>query len=135
MNISEKIFYLRTAASCSQEALADALGVSRQTVSKWELGNALPDTDRIIAMSRFFKVSTDFLLIEEYGLESLSGLDRIAIRFANSANCMKEIADELVAIAGDGKIDKNERERLNALKGTIEGIEAAVKEVKKLIEV
>lgn len=62
MNISEKILKLRTEAGLSQEALAEKLGVSRQSVSKWESGAALPDTDKIIAMSDLFKVSTDYLL-------------------------------------------------------------------------
>lgn len=62
MNISEKILKLRTEAGLSQEALAEKLGVSRQSVSKWESGSALPDTDKIVAMSELFKVSTDFLL-------------------------------------------------------------------------
>ncbi len=65
MNISEKILKLRTEAGLSQEALAEKLGVSRQSVSKWESGTALPDTDKIIAMSELFKVSTDFLLKED----------------------------------------------------------------------
>ena len=62
MNIAEKLLKLRTEAGLSQEALAEKLGVSRQSVSKWESGSALPDTDKIIAMSELFKVSTDYLL-------------------------------------------------------------------------
>ena len=62
MNISEKIISLRKEKGLSQEAFAEALGVSRQSVSKWESGAALPDTDKIIAMSELFGVSTDYLL-------------------------------------------------------------------------
>ncbi len=62
MTISEKIITLRKEKGLSQEAFAEALGVSRQSVSKWESGNALPDTDKIIAMSELFGVSTDYLL-------------------------------------------------------------------------
>ena len=62
MNLSEKIISLRKEKGLSQEAFAEALGVSRQSVSKWESGAALPDTDKIIAMSELFGVSTDFLL-------------------------------------------------------------------------
>ena len=62
MNISDKILKLRKEKGMSQEALAEALGVSRQSVSKWESGAALPDTDKIIAMSELFGVSTDYIL-------------------------------------------------------------------------
>ena len=62
MTISEKISNLRKEKGLSQEAFAEALGVSRQSVSKWESGSALPDTDKIIAMSELFGVSTDYLL-------------------------------------------------------------------------
>ena len=53
--------------SISQEELADKIGVSRQAVSKWESEQAVPDLDRIIILSEFFEVTTDFLL---KGIES-----------------------------------------------------------------
>lgn len=65
MNISEKIFDLRKKSGLSQEALAEKLGVSRQSVSKWESGGAIPDIDKVIAMSALFGVSTDFILIDD----------------------------------------------------------------------
>lgn len=65
MTIADKISRLRKEKGLSQEAFAEALGVSRQSVSKWESGSALPDTDKIIAMSELFGVSTDFILKED----------------------------------------------------------------------
>ena len=65
MTISEKISNLRKEKGLSQETFAEALGVSRQSVSKWESGSALPDTDKIIAMSELFGVSTDYLLKDD----------------------------------------------------------------------
>ncbi|MBE6820820.1 MAG: helix-turn-helix domain-containing protein [Ruminococcaceae bacterium] len=65
MNISEKILKLRKEKGLSQEAFAEKLGVSRQSVSKWESSGALPDIDKIIAMSELFGVSTDYLLKDE----------------------------------------------------------------------
>ncbi len=65
MNIADKISKLRKEKGLSQEAFAEALGVSRQSVSKWESGTALPDTDKIIAMSKLFGVSTDYILKDE----------------------------------------------------------------------
>ena len=46
----------------SQEGLADQLGVSRQAVSKWESEQSMPDLDKIISMSDYFEVTTDYLL-------------------------------------------------------------------------
>ncbi|MBQ2847621.1 MAG: helix-turn-helix domain-containing protein [Clostridia bacterium] len=65
MSISDKIIKLRKEKGLSQETLAEALGVSRQSVSKWETDGALPDTDKIIAMSELFGVSTDYLLKDD----------------------------------------------------------------------
>lgn len=62
MNIYERIQYLRKSHNLSQEQLADRLGVSRQAVSKWESRQSLPDIDKIIAISRYFSVSCDWLL-------------------------------------------------------------------------
>ena len=69
MDISEKIQILRKAKGISQEQLADALGVSRQAVSKWESSQSLPDLDKVMALSDYFEVSTDYLLkdVEEIG--------------------------------------------------------------------
>lgn len=65
MTLSEKILMLRKQKGWSQEELAERLGVSRQSVSKWESGNSLPDLNRILDLSRLFEVTTDFLLKDE----------------------------------------------------------------------
>lgn len=62
MTLGEKLARLRKARGMSQEQLAAALGVSRQAVSKWELGEAVPDVSRVVAMSELFGVTTDYLL-------------------------------------------------------------------------
>lgn len=62
MNLSDRIQYLRKARGISQEGLADQLGVSRQAVSKWESEQSMPDLDKIIFMSDYFDVTTDYLL-------------------------------------------------------------------------
>ena len=67
MALSEKIFTLRKQKGLSQEQLGEALGVSRQAVSKWESGQSLPDLDKLLALSRYFEVSTDSLLTDEEG--------------------------------------------------------------------
>ena len=62
MNLSDRIQYLRKVRGISQEGLADQLGVSRQAVSKWEGEQSMPDLDKIISMSDYFEVTTDYLL-------------------------------------------------------------------------
>lgn len=64
MKLNEKILYYRKAAKLSQEELADRVGVSRQAVSKWELGESTPDVDKLLSLARAFGVTTDELLSE-----------------------------------------------------------------------
>ena len=70
MILAEKIMQLRKKAGWSQEELAEQLGVTRQSVSKWEGAQSLPDLEKILQMSRLFGVSTDFLLNDELEAES-----------------------------------------------------------------
>ncbi len=65
MNLSEKISYCRKKAGMSQLDLADALGVSRQAVSKWETGESNPDVTKLPQMAALFGVTTDYLLSDE----------------------------------------------------------------------
>ena len=64
MKLHEKIHYYRTIAKLSQEDLAALVGVSRQAVSKWELGEATPEVSKLMALARSFGVTTDELLSE-----------------------------------------------------------------------
>ena len=65
MLLSEKIMSLRKRNGWSQEELAQQLGVSRQSVSKWESMASMPDIQKIMTMSELFGVSTDYLLKDE----------------------------------------------------------------------
>ncbi len=62
MNLAEKITSLRKQKGWSQEELASQLGISRQSISKWESGSSIPDIENIIFLSKIFGVSTDYLL-------------------------------------------------------------------------
>ncbi|MGM9662349.1 MAG: helix-turn-helix domain-containing protein [Oscillospiraceae bacterium] len=66
MTFSEKLLRLRRQAGLSQEELAERLQVSRQAISRWELGTALPDAPNLLALSKLFAVSTDYLLRDEW---------------------------------------------------------------------
>lgn len=65
MILADKIILLRKKAGWSQEELAEQLSVSRQSVSKWEGAQSIPDMEKIVQMSRLFGVSTDYLLKDE----------------------------------------------------------------------
>ena len=64
--LGDKIHQLRKVKGLSQEELASQLTVSRQAISKWELGESVPDTENVVQLSKLFGVSTDFLLNDEY---------------------------------------------------------------------
>lgn len=65
MILADKIIKLRKQFGWSQEELAEKMNVSRQSVSKWESTNSIPDLNRIILLAEIFAVSTDFLLKDE----------------------------------------------------------------------
>jgi len=54
MELSEKLYSLRKKSGLSQEQLAEQLGVSRQAISKWESGQSVPESEKLIAISNFF---------------------------------------------------------------------------------
>jgi len=64
MIIGAKIAACRKRAGMSQEKLANELNISRQAVSRWETGEAVPDTEKVIQLSRIFHVTTDYLLLD-----------------------------------------------------------------------
>lgn len=67
MTIGERIAALRRGRNLSQEALGEALGVSRQAISKWEADTSLPEVDKLVALSRMFGVTVGELLGVEEG--------------------------------------------------------------------
>ncbi len=78
MTLGEKIYSLRMREGLSQEAFGEKLGVSRQSVSKWETDQSVPELDKIVMISELFAVSTDYLLkesAEEQQMEHRKSLD------------------------------------------------------------
>lgn len=65
MTIGEKISRMRKEYNYTQEQLADILGVSRQSVSKWESDIAYPETEKLIELGRLFECSMDYLLMDD----------------------------------------------------------------------
>lgn len=81
MNFPEKLQKLRKERGWSQEELANRITVSRQAVSKWELGTAVPDTDNIVQLSELFGVTTDYLIKD--GLDCDEDIPAVARTAAN----------------------------------------------------
>lgn len=65
MEFNNKLYELRKQKGLSQEELANRLNVSRQTVSKWEVGDSTPDMEKLIAMSDLFGISLDELILNK----------------------------------------------------------------------
>ena len=92
MILADKIIDERKKNGWSQEELADKLGVSRQSVSKWEGAQSVPDLQRILDMSKLFGVSTDYLLkddaearpVSEASEDTDSAMRRVSMEEANA---------------------------------------------------
>ena len=66
MKLQDKIIMHRKLNGWSQEDFAEKLNISRQAISRWENGTALPDAQNILQISKLFHVTTDYLLNEDY---------------------------------------------------------------------
>ena len=66
MTFGEKLYRLRKEKGWTQERLAEQIGVSRQALSKWESGSAVPDAVNILRLSKLFAVSADYLLDDAF---------------------------------------------------------------------
>lgn len=65
MEFNNKLYQLRKQKGLSQEELANRLNVSRQTVSKWEVGDSTPDMEKLVAISDLFEISLDELVVDK----------------------------------------------------------------------
>lgn len=103
MNISEKILSLRKAHNLTQEQLAEQINVSRQSVSKWESGQAVPEIDKLTALSQVFHVTTDYLLkpseVDELTLKA-EMLERQQQELIN--DCQKKKAAQFILLSCAG---------------------------------
>lgn len=81
MTIGEKIAHLRTEMNISQEELAEKIDVSRQSISKWEMNQAMPQIDKILALCELFNISADELLRNEIDLNRRISKDRVANKY------------------------------------------------------
>lgn len=107
MILADKIVSLRKKAGWSQEDLAEKLGVTRQSVSKWEGAQSVPDMDKVVMMSRLFGISTDFLLKDELEEETPCAaaqdddtpLRRVTMKHASAYLALRKAAAPKIAVA------------------------------------
>ena len=105
MILADKIIYLRKKCGWSQEELAEKMNVSRQSISKWEGAQSVPDLDKILKLCQVFGVSTDYLLKEEIEEPELKqdvyeplNVKHISAEFANEFMDAKRKSSLKVAI-------------------------------------
>lgn len=105
MIFADKLIQLRKKAGWSQEELAEQMNVTRQSVSKWEGAQSVPDLGRIIRLSELFNVSTDYLLkdeIEDVGgsisFDEASTLRRVSMEEANAFLSVKAMTSKSIAL-------------------------------------
>lgn len=94
MILADKIITLRKKNGWSQEELAEKLSVTRQSVSKWEGAQSVPDLNKILLMSRIFDVSTDFLLKDELELAEDQGAEIFTEKSAEDAELIRKVTME-----------------------------------------
>ena len=105
MILADKIINLRKKAGWSQDELAAQLNVTRQSVSKWEGAQSIPDMERIVQMSRLFGVTTDYLLKDEIENEEFdsaepeSALRRVSMEEASSYLSIRKADAPKIALA------------------------------------
>ena len=106
MILADKIILLRKKAGWSQEELAEQLNVTRQSVSKWEGAQSIPDMNKILLMSRIFGVTTDYLLKDEIGEPEYTETDgdirtvrRVSMEEALEFLRLKAESAKLIALA------------------------------------
>ncbi len=95
--LGEKINRLRRESEMSQEKLAEKLNVSRQAVSKWELGSAVPELENVLAIARLFDVTCDYLMsdeMEEISSKNLVNQNEIPANHGKHSRRMKFLTDE-----------------------------------------
>ena len=106
MIFADKLIQLRKKAGWSQEELAEQMNVTRQSVSKWEGAQSVPDLEKMVRLSELFGVSTDYLLkdeIEDTGCnmpsDDMSMLRRVSMEEANAFLSVKAMTSKSIALA------------------------------------
>ena len=89
MQFRDRLYQLRKSAGLTQAELADRIQVSRQTISKWEMGNGIPDTINMCALGKVFQVSVDYLLEGKAEDESNAAVEKTVKKQRNNVMGLK----------------------------------------------
>ena len=103
MTMGEKIYTLRTRAGFSQEEFAETIGVSRQSVSKWETAVVIPDTEYIIKICKTLHVSADMLIMDEEISDSVLE----SLQQQNSSETQQDVSQQLPQNTAEQEIIQN----------------------------
>ena len=99
MTLGEKLSKLRKEYNYTQEQLADILGVSRQSISKWESDIAYPETEKLIELGKLFDCSMDYLLKEEV-------TEKSGVQTSTFTEKVEEISRKVMTEKNKGKAKK-----------------------------
>lgn len=109
MGIGIRIQQLRINNGLTQEQLAEKLGVSRQSISKWEMEQSLPEIDKVVLISKLFSVGTNEILLEEADIKKLrpqeihlGSIYLIAREFEKSINFYEKLLSMTVSTRNCG---------------------------------
>ena len=94
MNLAEKLTIQRKKSGMSQEQFADRLGITRQSVSKWEGGSSIPEISKLVTMSEIFQVSLDYLLKDYLDEESGGFPARKKLPGEEEIDAVQKVAEE-----------------------------------------
>ena len=123
MTFGEKLSKLRKEYNYTQEQLAEILGVSRQSISKWESDTAFPETEKLIELGKLFKCSMDYLLKED-----------ITEKEGAQSSIFNESVKELGKKALTDK-NKNKMKKILKIVGIVLGVILAVDVISLLIAI
>lgn len=99
MQLNEKLTMLRKQNNLTQEQFAEELSVSRQTVSKWERGDSVPDINSLIQIADFYEISLDQLVRDEYGVSPIEGWKATEENPENRSDQYKECIGKICDIS------------------------------------
>ena len=99
MQLHEKLTMLRKQNNLTQEQFAEELSVSRQTVSKWERGDSVPDINSLIQIADFYEISLDQLVRDEYGVSPIEGWKEMEENPENRSDQYKECIGKICDIS------------------------------------
>lgn len=114
MNLAEKLTIQRKKMGMSQEQLAVRLGITRQSVSKWEAGSSVPEISKLVAMSELFDVSLDYLLKDYLDEESVKYYSE---NIRQSGRHEKDVTGESLKLEENARLEKKVDELTRYIKG------------------